>query len=403
MPNRIPNTNSPSEVRQAFQRLTNSLSNVDISDDTNLAVVSPIVLTDDTLSLNQGAVDHGSIGGLSDDDHTQYHNDARGDARYYTEIELDAGQLDSRYYTETELDAGQLDNRYYTETEIDAAYGPYEAEADSDIVIGKVLYVVSDGHVDLAANDSSVYAHAIGIAATAVSAGASVEYVTEGRVYLANWSVIIGSSLLTPGTEYYLKEETGGGAGAPSYGNTGGTGDRTGIITVTSNTTYSIRDPNDMVDGTQDDEFWWTVEATAGKYIRFDFGSGTQMLITEAKWYQDTNYSHGTWKWQGSNNASDWDDIGSSFTLGGVVTQTQTELSGNTTQYRYYQLLGVSGNLANLPYLREIEFEISLYVDGTKGQLTATPTSTLGSYIVRVGRAVSTTVLDIEIERPILL
>jgi hypothetical protein len=42
------------------------------------------------------------------------------DDRYYTETELDAGQLDSRYYTETELDAGQLDNRYYTETELDA-------------------------------------------------------------------------------------------------------------------------------------------------------------------------------------------------------------------------------------------------------------------------------------------
>ena len=39
---------------------------------------------------------------------------------YYTETELDAGQLDNRYYTETELDAGQLDNRYYTETELDA-------------------------------------------------------------------------------------------------------------------------------------------------------------------------------------------------------------------------------------------------------------------------------------------
>ena len=39
---------------------------------------------------------------------------------YYTEAELDAGQLNTIYYTETELDAGQLDNRYYTESEIDA-------------------------------------------------------------------------------------------------------------------------------------------------------------------------------------------------------------------------------------------------------------------------------------------
>jgi len=52
--------------------------------------------------LNATAVDHGGLDGLGDDDHVQYHNDARGDARYYTEAELDAGQLDSRYFTEAE-------------------------------------------------------------------------------------------------------------------------------------------------------------------------------------------------------------------------------------------------------------------------------------------------------------
>lgn len=35
-------------------------------------------------------IDHGLLLGLGDDDHSQYHNDARGDARYYTETELDA-------------------------------------------------------------------------------------------------------------------------------------------------------------------------------------------------------------------------------------------------------------------------------------------------------------------------
>jgi len=32
--------------------------------------------------------DHGNLSGLSDDDHIQYHNDARGDARYYTQSQL---------------------------------------------------------------------------------------------------------------------------------------------------------------------------------------------------------------------------------------------------------------------------------------------------------------------------
>lgn len=40
------------------------------------------------LTVNQGSIDHGSIAGLADDDHTQYHNDARGDARYYQKTEF---------------------------------------------------------------------------------------------------------------------------------------------------------------------------------------------------------------------------------------------------------------------------------------------------------------------------
>lgn len=77
-----------------------------------------------------GATDHGALTGLGDDDHPQYHTDARGDARYYTQSQIDTSlsgksdtghSHDGRYYTEAELDAGQLDNRYYTEGEVDTA------------------------------------------------------------------------------------------------------------------------------------------------------------------------------------------------------------------------------------------------------------------------------------------
>ena len=53
---------------------------------------------------------------------------------YYTETELNAGQLNNLYYTETELDAGQLDNRYFTETELTggALDGRYFTETESD-------------------------------------------------------------------------------------------------------------------------------------------------------------------------------------------------------------------------------------------------------------------------------
>ena len=66
-----------------------------------------------------------SFGGVNDAGSQHHH-----DGRYYTETELDAGQLDNRYYTETELDAGQLDNRYYTETEVDTISGSLQSQID---------------------------------------------------------------------------------------------------------------------------------------------------------------------------------------------------------------------------------------------------------------------------------
>lgn len=105
------------------------------------AVVAPSVSVD-------GVSDHGDLTGLADDDHPQYHTDARGDARYYTEVELDAGQLDTRYYTEAELDGGQLDTRYYTEAELDAGQldTRYYTEGETDAEIATHDALITDTH-----------------------------------------------------------------------------------------------------------------------------------------------------------------------------------------------------------------------------------------------------------------
>lgn len=55
-----------------------------------------------------GVSDHGSLTGLADDDHTQYHNDARGDARYWrlsTDLATQA-ELDTHTGDATDAHAG---------------------------------------------------------------------------------------------------------------------------------------------------------------------------------------------------------------------------------------------------------------------------------------------------------
>jgi hypothetical protein len=98
--------------------------------------------------------------------------------------------------------------------------------------------------------------------------------------------------------------------------------------------------------------------ANSGNYIRFDFG--TARLITGYHIPQNTytaTTGNGVFQWQGSDDASSWTNIGSNFNWNVQGTPDETQLNANATPYRYYQLLGVSGNLPN-NLIWEFEFEI---------------------------------------------
>lgn len=147
---------------------------------------------------------------------------------------------------------------------------------------------------------------------------------------------------------------------AQSYSNLGGSGlRRDRLIVVTTSATYAgSNSPPQMLDGnTANNTLFFFNGATTYDMI-FDFGSAR--IIDEFKWYQSTSSTHGTWKFQGSNtsNTGPWTDIGSNFTLGGASPQTVTAINGNTTPYRYFKLVQVSGTTSNSPFINEIEFKI---------------------------------------------
>jgi hypothetical protein len=132
--------------------------------------------------------------------------------------------------------------------------------------------------------------------------------------------------------------------------------------------------------------------AQSNKNITFDFGSGVRKLITAAYWYQNGSSSHGSWKWQGSNDNSSWTDLSSAFTLDGSSSGTKmdassgTLLANNTSFYRYYRILQTSGSTSTIPWLWEICFKIVDFSvthsvpdygnDGGQGDRTASITVT---------------------------
>lgn len=102
MGQRIPHTESPLETRQAFQQAERR-ARVILSGALDYILVGQGIGTAPTWQVLSSAIDHGGLGGLTGDDHAQYHTDARGDARYYTQTLLNAGQLDTIYFQESEF------------------------------------------------------------------------------------------------------------------------------------------------------------------------------------------------------------------------------------------------------------------------------------------------------------
>ncbi|KKL65867.1 hypothetical protein LCGC14_2150690, partial [marine sediment metagenome] len=99
--------------------------------------------------------DHGNLSGLTDDDHTQYHTDARGDARYYTEAELDAGQLDNRYHTEAEITtiSGDIVAAYIAaDVVVSTAYAAADTTISGDLQTN-IDALTHDGFADYVTNE----------------------------------------------------------------------------------------------------------------------------------------------------------------------------------------------------------------------------------------------------------
>jgi len=100
-----------------------------------------------------------------------------------------------------------------------------------------------------------------------------------------------------------------------------------------------------------------------GAYFQFDLGSGNSKTIIGAKFYQDANASSGNWRFQGSNDGSNFTDLTSTFEWtpdsGSSNDWVQEELWTNTTAYRYYRLEGQSGAVTtNNPWQKELEFKV---------------------------------------------
>jgi len=170
------------------------------------------------------------------------------------------------------------------------------------------------------------------------------------------------------------------------------TGDRTSSYgTIDATVSMGAGSNSNMIDGgttmNNSDSVQFSTEAASGLKIWIDLGSGNSKIWTGAKWTHEANsLTHGTWKYQGSNNNTDWTDLSSNFILNNNTTTTETTWS-NTTAYRYIRMLGVSGNIAGSPWMQEWELRVGSLTASATGSFEGTAitasasTSSMGAVI----------------------
>lgn len=170
-----------------------------------------------------GVTDHGLLTGLADDDHTQYHNNTRGDARYYQKSEVDS-QLASKQASDADLTAiaglspsnddvlqrksGAWTNRTVAQLKTDLALSNVDNTSDAN----KPISTATQTALDLKLDKSVAAAKGDILVATAND---TISVLTAG----SNGKILSANSAETTGLEWI--DAPSGGGGLKSRGTTG--------------------------------------------------------------------------------------------------------------------------------------------------------------------------------------
>jgi len=244
------------------------------------------------------------------------------------------------------------------------------ADAATTEASGVMVYENSDGTATLgtdlkayfSADDGANWTEAASYGSTINFNGASKKLVKLGK-----------TTGLTSGTQMKLKAEWANqvsGTVNTSFSDSYSTGNRGSIITPSTNISVT-RAITKIVDGSKAnsaDGFHFTGSTTlnSSHYIRFQLS--VAKCFTGCRIWNDENNdgspTHGFWKWQASNDATTWTDLGGSFELNNTLISSvpghadfSGGLSNNTSEYTYYQMVGVSGAADSRSNWMEWEFK----------------------------------------------
>jgi hypothetical protein len=94
----------------------------------------------------------------------------------------------------------------------------HELIASQPVSVGQPVHISSGNTVSLSDADTLSTAQVLGLVSVSASGGATATVLSEGIVTLSDWTSVIGTTNLTPGSIYYLSTTAGQMATAPPTG-----------------------------------------------------------------------------------------------------------------------------------------------------------------------------------------
>ena len=215
------------------------------------------------------------------------------------------------------------------------------------------------------------------------------------------WVPIDTSGLTFGNNGYHLEFKDSSFIGKSTYQRTGNEGmipQDAGTIIASTNVNFSTSISFDNVTGTNYPTLnQWRLDAgvpDTGSFIGKDYGADNTIVATGFKVYPSGDYGFDTWtnassssvyslQLQGSNDGTNYTNIGSAKQLNGASSATEHKGLSNSTAYRYVRLLitGVSYG-GTQQYFAETEVEffgVGTYFNAqgisTADQMTDTPTN----------------------------
>jgi hypothetical protein len=250
-------------------------------------------------------------------------------------------------------------------------FSSYDVTANETVAVGQPTYISGNNTVNLADASLSSTANVLGLVSVGASASNTATVLSEGSVNQADWTSVIGTTNLTPGSVYYLSGTTG------KMTTTKPTGGADVIIQL--GTAVSVTKFNIEVQEVVENLSKHTMTASASNILV----RGTPVYVS-------------------SSNVAELADASAIATaqvlglvlVGAFTNQPVVVLSEGSIDQSDWSAVTSGGTLtAGSVY----------YLSATEGQMTTTPPSGDGDTVVRLGIAITTTKFDIEVNEVVSL